>query len=214
MDNQSSNNSCVSLQQSAGKGGGRGPGGEEEGERRNVEQRERAGVDESQIEDRGGGGGDGTRRQDMRETRQGLSPLSNGAGHPVGAAAPHPSVKPPLSGMISNADAPLADDYGGENARRKDNNRRRQLSRQHRAIRGGVKASFVGPNVEALPVWGALDAIAGSTLLLDCRTPAQWRPEEYRPTAQVGRRKCCNCGLFILKKIIVLESLMSLSKTF
>lgn len=49
-----------------------------------------------------------------------------------------------------------------------------------------MKASYVGPNVEALPVWGALDAIAGSSLLVDCRTPAQWRADEYRPTAQVG----------------------------
>ena len=48
-----------------------------------------------------------------------------------------------------------------------------------------MKASYVGPNVEALPVWGALDAIAGSSLLVDCRTPAQWRADEYRPTAQV-----------------------------
>lgn len=48
-----------------------------------------------------------------------------------------------------------------------------------------MKASYVGANVEALPVWGALDAIAGSSLLVDCRTPAQWRADEYRPTAQV-----------------------------
>ncbi|CAM9183903.1 unnamed protein product, partial [Hapterophycus canaliculatus] len=62
--------------------------------------------------------------------------------------------------------------------------RRRHMKGQHGVIRGGVKASFVGPNVQALPVWGALDAIAGSSLLVDCRTPAQWRPEEYRPTGQ------------------------------
>lgn len=48
-----------------------------------------------------------------------------------------------------------------------------------------MKASFVGPNVEGLPVWGALDAIAGSSLLVDCRTPAQWRAEIYPPTEQV-----------------------------
>lgn len=52
-----------------------------------------------------------------------------------------------------------------------------------------MKASFVGDNVQALPVWGALDAIAGTSLLVDCRTPAQWRPEEYRPTAQVTSKR-------------------------
>ncbi|CAN0112369.1 unnamed protein product, partial [Laminaria digitata] len=55
---------------------------------------------------------------------------------------------------------------------------------RRRAIRGAVKASHVGVNVEALPVWGGLDAVAGSSLLVDCRTPAQWRADGFQPTPQ------------------------------
>ena len=54
-----------------------------------------------------------------------------------------------------------------------------------RVIRGTVRASHVGVNVEALPVWGGLDAVAGSSLLVDCRTPAQWRADGFKPTPQV-----------------------------
>lgn len=55
----------------------------------------------------------------------------------------------------------------------------------HRVIRGWIKASLVGANVEELPVWGGLDAMAGSSLLVDCRTPAQWRAEKFPPSEQV-----------------------------
>lgn len=43
----------------------------------------------------------------------------------------------------------------------------------------------MGANVEALPVWGGLEGLVGSSLLVDCRTPAQWRVEEFRPTEEV-----------------------------
>ena len=91
-------------------------------------------------------------------------------------------------GDARTSDPSIGDCGGQDNGQQKDKNRRlrRHAPLKHRVIRGGVKASFVGPNVEALPVWGALDAIAGSALLVDCRTPAQWRAEDYRPTAQVG----------------------------
>lgn len=57
--------------------------------------------------------------------------------------------------------------------------------RGSRRVGGGVKASFLGGNVESLPVWGGLDLIAGSTLLVDCKTPGQWRTEEFRPMDEV-----------------------------
>ncbi|CAM9998277.1 unnamed protein product [Ectocarpus fasciculatus] len=102
----------------------------------------------------------------------GRNVVSNGGGHPVGTASPS-RVRPviPVGGINSQEE------------RRKDGDPRQR--RRHRVIRGNVKASFVGPNVEGLPVWGALDAIAGSSLLVDCRTPAQWRAEAYPPTEQV-----------------------------
>ena len=53
------------------------------------------------------------------------------------------------------------------------------------AVRAGVKASFIGANVRALPVWGGLGLIAGTSLLVECRTPAQWQPQKFRPTGQV-----------------------------
>lgn len=52
-------------------------------------------------------------------------------------------------------------------------------------VRGSVKASFVGANIWALPVWGGLSPIAGTSLLVECRTPAQWQSQEFRPTEQV-----------------------------
>lgn len=50
---------------------------------------------------------------------------------------------------------------------------------------GAVKASFLGQNVEALPVWGGLDRIAGTTLLVECKTRGQWRPDLFPPTEKV-----------------------------
>lgn len=35
-------------------------------------------------------------------------------------------------------------------------------------------------------MWGGLDWIAGTDLLVDCRTPEQWRAEHFQPTAPVG----------------------------
>lgn len=52
-----------------------------------------------------------------------------------------------------------------------------------RGVRGAIKASYLGRNVESLPVWGGLDGVQGATLLLDCRTPAQWRPRDF-PASQ------------------------------
>ncbi|CAB1110136.1 unnamed protein product [Ectocarpus sp. CCAP 1310/34] len=101
----------------------------------------------------------------------GRNDVSNGRGLPVGTASlssVHPVI--PTGGINSQEE------------RGKDGDQRQR--RRHRVIRGNVKASFVGPNVEGLPVWGALDAIAGSSLLVDCRTPAQWRAETYPPTEQ------------------------------
>lgn len=155
-------------------------GREGEAEMIEGERRERAGGGRAATE----AGGGGARKQDAGEEIRRWGGASNAAGRPVGEA-PSPSVEPPSSDAHSTAAAPPADDGSGEESRRRDNSRRRQLSQQHRVVRGGVKVSFVGPNVEALPVWGALDAIAGSTLLVDCRTPAQWRAGEHRPTAQV-----------------------------
>lgn len=59
------------------------------------------------------------------------------------------------------------------------------LSECRGRVGGGVKASFLGRNVESLPVWGGLEWKMGSTLLVDCRTPAQWRAEDFRPSAEV-----------------------------
>ncbi|CAN0023331.1 unnamed protein product, partial [Ectocarpus sp. 12 AP-2014] len=101
----------------------------------------------------------------------GRNDVSNGGGLPVGTTS-LPSVHPVMP----------SGDINSQEERRKDGDRRQR--RRHRVIRGNVKASFVGPNVEGLPVWGALDAIAGSSLLVDCRTPAQWRAETYPPTEQ------------------------------
>ncbi|CAM9810654.1 unnamed protein product, partial [Ectocarpus sp. 4 AP-2014] len=101
----------------------------------------------------------------------GRNDVSNGGRLPVGTASPS-SVHPVVP----------TGDINSREERRKDSDRRQR--RRHRFIRGNVKASFVGPNVEGLPVWGALDAIAGSSLLVDCRTPAQWRAETYPPTEQ------------------------------
>lgn len=52
-------------------------------------------------------------------------------------------------------------------------------------VRGSVKASFVDANIWALPVWGGLSPIAGTSLLVECRTPAQWQAQHFRPTEQV-----------------------------
>lgn len=52
-------------------------------------------------------------------------------------------------------------------------------------VRGSVKASFVGANIWALPVWGGLYSIAGTSLLVECRTPAQWQARRFLPTEQV-----------------------------
>lgn len=75
----------------------------------------------------------------------------------------------------SRTGAPSTHEHKGQSAQSTD----------CRTIRGGVKASFVGVNVDALRVWGGLDAIAGSSLLVDCKTPSQWKAEEFRPTGQV-----------------------------
>lgn len=61
-------------------------------------------------------------------------------------------------------------------------------NKNRRVLRGRVKASYVGSNVEALPVWGGLDTIAGCSLLVECRTPAQWRAGEFQPSGQVSFR--------------------------
>lgn len=66
--------------------------------------------------------------------------------------------------------------------------RRIPLGGLPRGVAGNVKASFVGANVEELPVWGGLDWIAGTALLVDCRTPEQWRTEQFQPTAPVSFR--------------------------
>lgn len=130
--------------------------------------------------------GDGSGRGRERKGKGGLA-KGNGepsrAGPPVDTAPP-PREDVPVNTVDSGTACPI-DDGSGEERRSESSRRRRRRPRHHRVVRGGVKASYVGPNVEALPVWGGLDAIAGSSLLVDCRTPAQWRADEYRPTAQV-----------------------------
>lgn len=120
--------------------------------------------------------------------RAGVSDKGEGDGASSGVnrrvdAASRPTKDFP-AGAVDLSPACPPDDGSGEDERR----RSRRRPGQHRVIRGVVKASYVGPNVEALPIWGALDAIAGSSLLVDCRTPAQWRADEYQPTAQVVMR--------------------------
>ncbi|CBJ25867.1 conserved unknown protein [Ectocarpus siliculosus] len=120
---------------------------------------------ERQVGEEKGSSGGGGREEGGRND------VSNGGRLPVGTASPS-SVHPII---------PIGD-INSQEERRKDGDRRQR--RRHRVIRGNVKASFVGQNVEGLPVWGALDAIAGSSLLVDCRTPAQWRAETFPPTQQ------------------------------
>lgn len=142
--------------------------------------------DRQGIESGHGEGDDNSGREREQEGVGGIREGNGASNSPSrrGDAAPTPSHDVSADALDPGAAWP-ADDGSGEGNPRTDNRRWRPRPQQHRVIRGGVKASYVGSNVEALPVWGALDAIAGSSLLVDCRTPAQWRADEYRPTAQV-----------------------------
>lgn len=153
----------------AGKGGRREEG---EGEAEPGTDRDRQRVEE--VDDRGDDDS-----SSGREREESGSPWE-GNGEAGSASQPNDTA-----GAVGPGAASPADDGNGQTSRTGTSWRRRRRPPHHRTIRGGVKASYVGPNVKALPVWGALDAIAGSSLLVDCRTPAQWRADEYRPTAQV-----------------------------
>lgn len=152
------------------KRGERGQG-EGEGQAEAETDRNRQGVEGGDRKDDGSGRG---------SEREGVGGLRAGNAESSSTRRPVETADAVDPGAASPAND------GSEEESRVDNSRqRRRRQRQHRVIRGGVKASYVGTNVEALPVWGALDAIAGSSLLVDCRTPAQWRADEHRPTAQV-----------------------------
>lgn len=142
----------------------------------------RRGVERGDI--KGDGSGRGREREGVGDLRE-ENGSSGSANHPVDAV-PTPNEESAARPVDPGAAYSPDDDSGEEDHRTENSRRRRRRPLLHRVVRGGVKASYVGPNVEALPVWGALDAIAGSALLVDCRTPAQWRADEYRPTAKVA----------------------------
>lgn len=175
MDNQSTDRGSVPVRPRGGDGERAGGEGEARAAAREI----------------GGEGGLGEEEEvDIDRERPGTEG-SDREGDGSGREGEREGVDDPAEGGGESGTTIRSDDGSGEDDRRTENSRRqRRRPRQHRVIRGGVKASYVGPNVETLPVWGALDAIAGSSLLVDCRTPAQWRPHEYRPTAQVGFRTC------------------------
>ncbi|CAN0142687.1 unnamed protein product [Ectocarpus sp. 13 AM-2016] len=169
-DDRSNARSGVSMQspgyhdESNGAGAGR-PLGVAVGTGESSERVVAAGGKRQAEKEEGSSGGGGIEEGGRKD-------VSNGGGLPVGTAS-----------LLSVHPVVPSGDINSQEERRKDGDRRQR--RRHRVIRGNVKASFVGPNVEGLPVWGALDAIAGSSLLVDCRTPAQWRAETYPPTEQV-----------------------------
>lgn len=105
-------------------------------------------------------------------------------GVPHDARPPGPKARATQFSGLEKGSAVFVDDERGDGA----------SESRHRVIRGAVRASLVGRNVEALPVWGGLDAVAGSALLVDCRTPAQWRADGFQPTPQVRGNSiffCC-----------------------
>eukprot|EP00752_Nemacystus_decipiens_P018220 g16349.t1 len=199
LNNQSIDAGGLSLRHSGTDG--ESGGGEEEGEEARISTESRGergeGEDEGAAEEeadrdrQGRDDGDGKDAGSGRDRDQErVGDPREGNDKPRGAVRRADTAPTPIHDLSANSIDPgaacPADDGSGKGESCIDNSRLRcrRPPRQHRSIRGGVKASYVGPNVEALPVWGALDAIAGSSLLVDCRTPAQWRADEYRPTAQ------------------------------